>query len=197
LFATFYVEQDPRRASSTIALTKIDSKHYPLRLSIWSDFSSAHQTKFAQLTQTFGNQTLLPSPSDVRGVRRQLSADGAADESDIRPFIRASIEKPTATILAEYLRLRKHPTIKTIAFKNNAYGLGLHLDEHNTTATEGHPILLASDAAAAAATTSEETAGTTAGTGNGRGGSDEPPKKKNTSSVKDWSARSLGTCRPP
>ncbi|OAA63384.1 metalloprotease m41 [Niveomyces insectorum RCEF 264] len=190
LFATFYIEQDPNRQSTAAALTKIEGKHYPLRLRLWADFSSAHETTFGRLKETFGSTAILPSLTDVQGFRRYLSVDAAADGLDIRPFIRACVEKPAAIIVSEYLRLHAHPTIRTIWFKNNAYGL--HLPEHDTTSIEGHRILLdlpeaATATTTAAATGAAETAAETAESAGGKGkedGGGEPPKKKSNSPTK-------------
>ncbi|OAA64206.1 metalloprotease m41 [Niveomyces insectorum RCEF 264] len=122
LFATFGVEPALPTASHT---TSVNGKYYPQRLRPWHDFEAVHTVTFNSLRTTFGGARLFPALTDVLGVGRDLSP-AAADELDLRPFIRAAIEKPAARILSEYLRLTHSPLCTRIRFQSNSFGLDLN-----------------------------------------------------------------------
>ncbi|KIH87059.1 metalloprotease m41 [Sporothrix brasiliensis 5110] len=124
VFAAFTVE----RASSALSqgTTAVGGRFYPQHFKPWPDFESTHATLFSTLVRVFDDDggAYFPSPVSIETTGGDISP-AAADEQDLRPFIRASIEKPAARIISKYLDIVQHPTIASIRFRNNAYGLDI------------------------------------------------------------------------
>ncbi|KIH93336.1 metalloprotease m41 [Sporothrix brasiliensis 5110] len=146
LFQTFHIKpalvpQSERRSqaagtsasspSTTHTATRVKGKFYPRRLRPW-DFETAHASIFQTLVAAFGEDKVFPALTDVIGIGRDLSP-GPADEQDLRPFIRAAIEKPAARVVTQYIQQKQNDKASTdnergflkITFQNNAYGVDL------------------------------------------------------------------------
>ncbi len=122
LYATFYIEPDSEK-TSTGSTTRVIGKFYPQRFRPWADFRARHSETFDAFVAAYADTATFPSLTDVLGVRRDLSPDGRADEMDLRPFIRVSIERPAARIVSGYLRYLPRPNATSVHFRNSAYGI--------------------------------------------------------------------------
>ncbi|OAA54953.1 metalloprotease m41 [Niveomyces insectorum RCEF 264] len=123
LFKTFRLPPPASTGKST-GTTRVTGKFYPQHLRSWASFEDDHAAMFAVLANTLGNRPLFPSVTDVLGVRRDVSP-GPADEMDLRPFIRAAIEKPAVRAVSAYLEITDDARLSSINFQNNAVGLDL------------------------------------------------------------------------
>ncbi|KIH86429.1 hypothetical protein SPBR_08195 [Sporothrix brasiliensis 5110] len=111
--------------------TRVNGKFYPRCLRPW-DFQTTHSSLFTTLVTAFGEERAFPALTDILGVSRDLSP-GPVDEQDLRPFIRAAIEKPAARVVTEYIQRMKKDNENNdndrdfvkITFQNNPYGLDL------------------------------------------------------------------------
>ncbi|CAK7242672.1 MAG: hypothetical protein STHCBS139747_004169 [Sporothrix thermara] len=128
VFAAFTVE--PRSSSTSQGTTSVEGRFYPQHFQPWAEFASAHEATFKKLVDTFDGDggAYFPSILAIETTGGDVSP-AAADEQDLRPFIRASIEKPAARIVSKYLELTGHPTVESIRFRNNAYGLSIGVSD--------------------------------------------------------------------
>ncbi|OAA63568.1 metalloprotease m41 [Niveomyces insectorum RCEF 264] len=125
--AAFTVEQS---SSTSLGVTSVEGRFYPQHFQPWHDFAGTHNELFNMLVQTFANDggAYFPSILSIETLGGDISP-AAADEQDLRPFIRASIEKPAALIVSKYLEIVNHPAVTAIRFRNNAYGLNIGRSE--------------------------------------------------------------------
>ncbi|CAK7227419.1 hypothetical protein SCUCBS95973_006536 [Sporothrix curviconia] len=123
LFNTFRLPP-PSTTNKTTGTTRIVGKFYPQYLHPWAGFEDDHAAMFALLVNNLGNRPLFPSLTDVLGVRRDISPV-PTDEMDLRPFIRAAIEKPAVRAVSAYLEVTNDARLSSINFQNNAAGLDL------------------------------------------------------------------------
>ncbi|KIH93304.1 metalloprotease m41 [Sporothrix brasiliensis 5110] len=123
LFKTFRLPP-PSTTLKSSGMTRVTGKFYPRHLRPWASFEHDHAAMFAVLVNTLGDRPLFPSLTDVLGVGRDVSP-GPADEMDLRPFIRAAIEKPAVRAVSAYLEITDDARLSRINFQNNAAGLDL------------------------------------------------------------------------
>ncbi|CAK7212577.1 hypothetical protein SCUCBS95973_001511 [Sporothrix curviconia] len=103
-------------------------RFYPQHFQPWSDFASTRAETLDKLAEVFtaDGGAYFPSIHSIEDDGGNVSP-AVADEQDLRPFIRVSIEKPAALIVSKYLELTSHPTVASVRFRNNAYGLDVGL----------------------------------------------------------------------
>ncbi|EFX00525.1 metalloprotease m41 [Grosmannia clavigera kw1407] len=125
LFATFRPPVPSTTTTKTSSQTTcVNGKFYPRRLRPWTEFEDAHTAQFRTLTDALEDHAVFPALTDVLGASRDLSPTPNG-EMDLRPFVRASIEKPAVRIINAYMSLADNPPFTSINFQNNSYGLNL------------------------------------------------------------------------
>ncbi|OAA67971.1 metalloprotease m41 [Niveomyces insectorum RCEF 264] len=123
LYMTFSIEPVSSK-TSTVTTTSVEGKFYPQHLQYWSDFAAIHRATFDAFAAALGNHACFPPLTYVESIGHDLSPK-VSSELALLPFLRASIEKPAATVVSKYLEITRHDKFRAVKFHGNAYGRSL------------------------------------------------------------------------
>ncbi|KAL2884915.1 hypothetical protein HOO65_090210 [Ceratocystis lukuohia] len=109
----------PKDENATVpSTTSVSRRNCPRKLLHWRDFPVLHEQKFANLTNAFGNNLLLPCISALREDQKIVAEWTHGSEGDSSKFCSAVIEQPTANIAKNWLKIEPKG-IEKIEFRTN------------------------------------------------------------------------------